>query len=85
MKSRFIRKARESFNFARIVELPIVRAATSAALWSLRDNVCETAKVGAILAVGRRFHDRSEQHNIVELYIIRPDELRSFEVMFKER
>ena len=43
----------EVFRYACFVDLAIIRATTSASLWSLRDNVCQTAKVRAILAVGR--------------------------------
>ncbi len=41
------------FRSACLADSLTVRATTSASLWSLRDNVCQTAKVRAILAIGR--------------------------------
>jgi hypothetical protein len=57
---------------------------TTASPATLRNYVGQSTEVGTVFSIGWRFHNGAEEYEVVELDIVRPNELGSCEVMFKE-
>src|SRR5437879_4494119 len=57
----------------------------SARSWSLRNHIVQVREIGPRFAVGRRFDAMPKDDRVVELDVVRPDDLCPLEVVLKVR